>query len=270
MRAIDRFDGFVFDLDGTVYLGEALLPGALETITTIRATGKKLAYLTNKPLDEPASYAEKLSSLGLATQPTDVVSSIDSLVSYMTDRHPGARVLPVTENLVSEILASQGFEILSLPMAASADVVVVSFDRTFDYSKLHAAYKAVQAGASIVATNPDRYCPTPDGGLPDCAAMLAAIEACTGARAEAVLGKPSAHMAEAVLSRLDLPPDRVLLVGDRHETDVVMAFNAGMRAALVLTGATTAHQASTARPTPDLVLERLDELLAVENENQLI
>lgn len=270
MRLIDRFEGFVLDLDGTVYLGDALLPGAAETIAEIRSRGKRLAYLTNKPLEEPAAYAHKLSSLGVDTEPEDVISSLDSLVTYLHERHPGGPVLPVTERLVADILAAQGFPIVELDDAIDAEVVVVSFDRTFDYRKLHAAYRAVRSGAVVVATNPDAYCPTPDGGLPDCAAMLAAIEACTGATAEAVLGKPSSYMAAAVLQRLDLPAGRVLLVGDRHETDVVMAANAGMKSALVMTGATTREEARRADPYPDLILERLSGLLEVEIETQPI
>ena len=106
--------------------------------------------------------------------------------------------------------------------------MVVSFDRSFDYDKLTRAYRAVNAGAVIVATNPDPYCPTPDGGLPDCAAMLAALEACTGARAEAIVGKPSRQMAEAFLDRLGVPAERAAVVGDRLMTDVAMGQRLGM------------------------------------------
>jgi ribonucleotide monophosphatase NagD (HAD superfamily) len=119
----------------------------------------------------------------------------------------------------------------------------------------------VRRGARIVATNPDAYCPTPDGGLPDCAAMLAAIEASTGARAEAVVGKPSQHMARAVLDRLGVPARETLLVGDRLATDVRLAKEAGMAAALVLTGATTLDEASHAADRPDYVVGGLADLL---------
>ena len=129
--------------------------------------------------------------------------------------------------------------------------MVVSFDRTFDYEKLNAAFRAVRYhGAVIVATNPDPYCPTPEGGLPDCAAMLAAIEACTGAKAEAVVGKPSVHMARALLSRLGLPARDVVLVGDRLLTDVAMALSLGMTGVLTLTGATPAGSVPAPRSRP--------------------
>lgn len=259
MRIVDRYDGFVFDLDGTVYLGDALLPGARAVVEEIRRLGKGLLYLTNKPLEPSSVYAERLTTLGLPTAAEDVVSSLDSLVLYMDVHHPGTTVLCVSEPLVAARLRDAGHQVTS--DALRAEVVVVSFDRTFDYTKLHAAYVAVAAGAILVATNPDAYCPTPDGGLPDCAAMLAAIEACTGATAEAIVGKPSEHMATAFMRRLDMPPDRVLLTGDRIETDVAMAAEAGLDSALVLTGATRlplAHQ-SPFRPT--YVFESLQQLL---------
>jgi NagD protein len=143
----------------------------------------------------------------------------------------------------------------------------VSFDRTFDYAKLLAAYRAVRLhGARLVATNPDPYCPTPDGGLPDCAAMLAAVEACTGATAEAIVGKPSRQMAAAVLDRLGTGAAGAAgaaMVGDRLATDMAMARGAGMTGVLVLTGATSQADLTAAEPgsLPDYVIETLPELL---------
>lgn len=259
MRILDRYDGFVFDLDGTIYLGDVLLPGARAVVDEIRRLGKGLLYLTNKPLDPSWAYAERLTELGLPTAADDVVTSLDSLVLYMDLHHPAATVLCVSEPLVAARLRDAGHQVTA--DAAQADVVVVSFDRTFDYTKLHAAYVAVAGGAVLVATNPDAYCPTPDGGLPDCAAMLAAIEACTGAKAEAVVGKPSEHMARALVRRLDMSPGRVLLTGDRIETDVAMAAQAGLDSALVLTGATQlplVHQPSS---HPTYVFGSLQQLL---------
>ena len=141
-------------------------------------------------------------------------------------------------------------------------MVVVSWDRTFTYHKLERAFRAVRHGARIVATNPDPYCPSSDGPLPDCAAMLAALEACTERRAEAIVGKPSQHMAEAVLSRIALPAADVAMVGDRLLTDVAMARRAGMVAVLVLTGATSREDLAAGGPMqPDLVVDDLAQLI---------
>jgi len=261
VRLVDRFAGFVFDLDGTVYLDEVLLPGAAAALAAVRELGAPHVFLTNKPLERSASYAGLLNRLGIPTADDGVVSSLDALVLYLGRNAPGARVLCVSEMLVTEVLTEAGFAVIPHTQAESAEVVVVSFDRTFDYQKLHAAYRAVKAGARIVATNPDRFCPTSDGGLPDCAAMLAAVEACTGVRAEAIVGKPSQHMAAAVLDRLRLPPERVLLVGDRLGTDIAMAADAGMASALVLSGDSQMDDLAASNVRPGYVLDTIAGLL---------
>jgi NagD protein len=264
VRPARIYPGYVFDLDGTLYVGDALLPGAAETVRTIRARGARVAFLTNKPLELPAGYAAKLTRLGIPAVPEDVVSSTDALRLYLREHAAGARIYPVSEPVVAELLRNDGFELTDDP--ARIDLVVVSFDRTFDYAKLLTAYRAVRRGARIVATNPDPYCPTPDGGLPDCAAMLAAIETASGGLAEAVVGKPSLHMSHAVLSRLGLPPGDTILVGDRLLTDVRMAQEAGMASALVLSGATSEGDLARSDIHPDFVVRDVRELVPAGGE----
>jgi NagD protein len=254
------FGGYALDLDGTVYLGDELLPGAALAVARIRAAGRRVVFLTNNPLNSAASYAERLSVLGVPASEADVLTPLGVLPGYLADRHPGAAVLTVAEPLVDETLTAAGIAVTSEP--ARAAVVLVSFDRTFSYAKLLLAYRAVrQFGAVIVATNPDPFCPTPDGGLPDCGAMLAAVEACTGARAEAVLGKPSEHMAAELLSRLAVPPGDAVVVGDRISTDVAMSRSLGMASVLVLSGATAAADLAGSPVRPDYVIEGIGQLL---------
>ena len=257
-----QFDGYVFDLDGTVYLGDGLLPGALDAVLSLRAAGSRTVFLTNKPLERPADYAAKLTRLGIPAEAREVVSSTDALLRYLRLNAAGARLYPVAEPLLWDLLAEDGWELTDDP--AAIDVVVVSFDRTFAYSKLQIAFDAVRAGARIVATNPDAYCPVPGGGLPDCAAMLAAIEAATSSRAEAIVGKPSPHMAATLLDRLALVADRTLLVGDRLATDMRMAVEAGMASALVLTGATTRRDVDRSEIRPDYVLASVADVVPPE------
>jgi HAD superfamily hydrolase (TIGR01450 family) len=254
------FAGYALDLDGTVYLGDELLPGAAATVDGLREAGARVVFVTNRPLDTAAHYAAKLTRLGIPTVPQDVVTAVDALVRYLREHHAGRSLLAIAERVVVERLREEGFEFAA--RAEHAEVVVVSFDRTFDYAKLHAAFRAVREnGAAIVATNPDPYCPTPDGGLPDCAAMLAAVEACTGARAEAIVGKPSRHMAAAFLERLEVDPARAAVVGDRLATDVAMARHLGATGILVLTGATSADAVADSPIQPDYVLPGIDRLL---------
>jgi HAD superfamily hydrolase (TIGR01450 family) len=259
LRAPEKvFGGYVFDLDGTVYLGDELLPGAARTLERLKRLSR-VVYLTNKPLETPDDYAAKLTRLGIETSPEEVVSSTDALLFYLSERAPGARLFVIGEPPLVGLLRGAGYEVVNT--AEGVEVVVVSFDRAFDYRKLKVAFDAVRAGARIVATNPDAFCPTPDGGLPDCAAMLAAVEASTEARAEAIVGKPSEHMAATLLERLGVPARDTLLVGDRLATDVRMAKTAGMAGALVLTGATGPEEASVSPERPDYVIGGLDELL---------
>jgi HAD superfamily hydrolase (TIGR01450 family) len=261
MTGPDRsFAGYAMDLDGTVYLGDALLPHAAETIQRIRDAGAQLVFLTNNPLHSPASYAHRLSALGVPASEAEIVTPLAVLVSYLRAHHAGAAVLTVAEPLVDATLAAGGLDVTGVP--AEAGVVVVSFDRTFSYAKLLAAFRAVRHhGAAIVATNPDPFCPTPDGGLPDCAAMLAAIEACTGARAEAVVGKPSRHMAAELLRRLAVEPADAVIVGDRLSTDVAMSVPLGMSSVLVMSGATSAAEVERSPVQPDFVISGLADLL---------
>ncbi|HEX9066146.1 MAG TPA: HAD-IIA family hydrolase [Streptosporangiaceae bacterium] len=259
------YAGYVLDLDGTVYLGEEPLPGAVRTLHRLRTAGARLVFLTNNPLRSPASYAALLRGMGIAASEQEVVTPLSVLPGYLARHHPGARVLTVAEPLVGQTLRANGIATTTDPGAAQ--VVLVSFDRTFDYGKMLAAFQAVHGhGAVIVATNPDPYCPSPDGGLPDCAAMLAAIEACTGARAEAVLGKPGPQMAAEVRARLGVPAADAAMVGDRLLTDVAMSRELEMTSVLVLSGATreadlASQAARSGGPRPDFVIAGLADLL---------
>jgi NagD protein len=253
------FPGYVFDLDGTVYLGGSALPGAVDTLARIRAGGRGVCFVTNNPLHSAEEYAARLEAVGVQASPDDVITSVDSLLAYLRERHPGAVVLPVAERQVCDALAAGGFALTEDP--SEADLVVAGFDRTFDYDKLTRAYRAVRLhGAVLVGTNPDPYCPTPDGGLPDCAAVVAAIEACTGVRAEAVLGKPSPVMMGVVAGRLGVPVQDLVMVGDRLDTDMQMAARAGMAGVLVLTGATRPGDLE-GRDRPAHVIADLTQLL---------
>jgi HAD superfamily hydrolase (TIGR01450 family) len=257
-RATRIYPGYLLDLDGTVYLGGAALPGAVETIGRLRDHGSRLVFLSNNPLERPAAYASKLRALGIPAGDDDVVSSLDALVGYLAERPP-RRILPICEPLLEEILAQAGHELTADPRAA--DAVVLSWDRGFTYDKLARAFVAIRAGARLIATNADPYCPTPDGGLPDCGALLAAIEAATGTTAEAVVGKPSRHIAATAVARLGVPAAETVMVGDRLLTDVALARAAGMVGALVLTGATALADVPPPPAGPDLVLARLSDLI---------
>src|SRR5579859_2475158 len=220
MPAVPLFDGYIFDLDGTIYLGDAALPGAVATVAALRGAGRRVVFISNNPSRPSAVYARRLTELGIPADPADVVNSTDVLVQWLLAHQPGCRVFVVGEQPLRDALHSAGFQLSE--QAGAIDVVIASFDRTFAYPKLQIAFDAIRAGARFVATNADRYCPVPGGGQPDAAAVIAAIEACTATRVEVVVGKPSPIMVATIASRLQLPPAGCLVVGDRLETDIAM------------------------------------------------
>jgi arabinose operon protein AraL len=258
-RPATFYDVYIFDLDGTVYLGDALLPGAREAIIRLRALGRRVLFLSNNPTRSRQAYAGRLAALGLPATAGEIVNSSSVMVDFLQRRMPGARLFVVGEASLQEELSRGGFALTD--NAADVEAVIASFDRTFDYRKLQIAFDAIRGGARFFATNADRYCPVPGGGQPDAAAMIAAIEACTGVSVEAVVGKPSRYMAEAILALAGAPPHRCLMTGDRLETDVLLGLDHGMDAALVLTGATTANELAGSPIQPTYVIGSLAELL---------
>ena len=258
-RPARLYDGYVFDLDGTIYLGEALLPGAAETVCRLRDLGRPVLFLSNNPLRTREEYAGKLTRLGLPARGEDVINSSYVLVRHLQETAPEARLLVIGEPTVKSELRDGGLILTENP--SETDIVVACFDRTFEYRKLQQAFDAIRLGARLIATNLDPYCPVPGGGLPDCGAIVAAIETCTGHKVEEVVGKPSAIMAGVILARLGVPPAGVIVTGDRLETDLALARGAGMASAVVLTGATDAATLAASGVQPDYVLTSLPELL---------
>jgi arabinose operon protein AraL len=259
MKPTRLYDAYIFDLDGTVYLGDALVAGAGEAISTLRARGKRTVFLTNNPAHTRHEYSEKMTRLGVPTPPDDIINSSVVLVDFLEREMPHARLFVCGEAALCHELRDAGFTLTETP--GQIEAVIASFDRTFVYHKLQIAFDAIRAGARFFATNADRYCPVPGGGEPDAAAIIAAIEACTNKRVQAVVGKPSRYMSDAILKILQMPASHCLITGDRLETDVLMGMNAGMAAALTLTGATIREELSTSDIQPTYIVESLLELI---------
>jgi arabinose operon protein AraL len=251
--------GFIFDLDGTVYLGDDLLPGAASAIATLRQAGRRVLFLSNKPIQSRADYASKLTRLGVPAGLDDVINSSYVLARYLARRAPGARCFVIGEPpLVAELRAAG----LAPVEDARVDYVVVAFDRTFDYRKLDVALQAVKRhGARLVGTNPDRTCPVPGGEIPDAAGMIGAVEGVTGCRVHPVVGKPSPITVAIALERLGVAAPECAIVGDRLETDIAMGKAAGAATILVLTGITRRDDPEIARWRPDHVLASVAELV---------
>lgn len=260
------YDAYVFDLDGTIYLGDELLPGARRLIERLRAEGKAVKFLSNNATEDPHQYMAKLEALGLPTPLEDIANTVVTTTRWLLDHHPEAALFVIGEEPLRRALREAGFRLTDDP--AEIDVVVASYDRTFDYRKLQIAFDALwfHKRAILIQTNPDRFCPFPGGrGEPDCAAITAAIEACTGVTCSASLGKPSPVMLEAALGGLGLEVSRCVMVGDRLHTDIQMAVDAGMASALVLTGESTLEDVAALpeNQRPTYIVDRIDQLLPV-------
>jgi arabinose operon protein AraL len=250
--------GFIFDLDGTVYLSERLIPGADTVIRLLRDTGRKVVFLSNKPIQTRENYAEKLTRLGIPTTPGEVVNSSFVMTRYLLKRAPGARLFVIGESPFVEELERAGFAICDDP--EKIQWVIASFDRTFDYRKLNIAFQAIKRGAHFVATNPDRTCPVEGGEIPDCAAVIAALEAVAQKKVEVIVGKPSPIIIEVTLEVMGLPASECILIGDRIETDIRMGRESGMATGLVLTGVATEEILRASSLQPDFVFGSIADL----------
>jgi HAD superfamily hydrolase (TIGR01450 family) len=261
------FPGYIFDLDGTVYLGNELLPGAASVLAALRERGSKILFLSNNPTRGVDDYVRKLTALGIAVRAEEILNTVATMVMWLQRHHPDATVYPISEQPLIDALTAAGIRMSEDP--AEIDFVIASYDRTFAYHKLQIAFDAitVHKRARLITTNPDRYCPFPGGrGEPDAGAIIGAIEGCTGVRCEQNVGKPDPFMLEAALARLGLGASECVMVGDRLHTDIRMAVLAGMASALVLTGDSTQAEvdALTQEWRPTWVLEGIDGLLPAQ------
>lgn len=261
------YGAYIFDMDGTIYLGDELLPGAKRLIEELRRRDIPVRFLSNNPTKNPVQYAEKLQKLGLPTPLDEIANTVVTTVRWLKHHHPQATVFPIAEQPLIDALEEAGIRLSDDP--AEIDIVLSSYDRTFDYRKLQIAFDAIwfEKRAILVATNPDRFCPFPGGrGEPDCAAITAAIEACTNTKCDAVIGKPNPVMLEEALRGTDVPLSEVIMVGDRLSTDIAIAVNAGIASGMPLTGESTLEEVVQlpVDQRPTYVLDRVDQLIPKE------
>ena len=258
------YDAYIFDMDGTIYLGDHLLPGAKRLIEGLRALGKPVRVLSNNPTKDPQQYLEKLEKLDIPTPVEEIANTVVTTTRWLKANHPDAVVFPISEEPLKRALAAAGIKMSENP--EEIDIVIASYDRAFEYKKLQIAFDAIwfHKRAFLITTNPDRYCPFPGGrGEPDAAAIVAAIEACTGTTCVANMGKPEAIMLGAAIGDLDVDPTNCMMVGDRLMTDIGMAIKTGMASTLLLTGDSTLEEAEELDESeqPTYVLERIDHLI---------
>jgi arabinose operon protein AraL len=258
--------GFIFDLDGTVYLDNHLIDGAKEAIQELRDRGDKIVFLTNKSIETISAYVKKLTGLGIEVERENVVNSNFLAARYLASNlSKGEKVMVIGEQPLYDELTNMGIEISD--DESDVSYVVLGWDREFTYDKLNRAFQAWKNGAVVVATNPDRTCPVEGGQIPDCGAMIGAMEGATGEKVELILGKPSPLAAKFIVEDiLELPPNNCYMVGDRLETDIRMGNDYGINSVLVLTGITEKGMLEHAKDQPHYIVNSIKELPAITKE----
>lgn len=256
---MDQFAGYIFDLDGTIYLGDQVIEGAPDTIRHLQSLNRKLLFLTNKTIESREYYVQKLRRFGIEVTLENLLSPTVVTIRYLRAHYPNARVYVIGEPVFKEELERSGIRLSRAP--EETDVVVVSWDRDFHYNHLNDAYQAIVRGADVIATHPDRTCPMPGGAVPDCGGMIGAIEGVTGRKVEVILGKPSTHTVMTALEILGVEASDCLMTGDRLETDILMGNQAGMHTAVVLTGVTKREDLKRSDVQPTFVLESVRDIL---------
>ena len=230
MALADRYDSFLFDLDGVLYRADSPVEHAPQSVERLRALGRSIVFMTNNSSRTPAQVADKLARVGVRAAAQEVVSSALVTAEVLRSRGIGDAFV-IGEDGVLEALADAGIEILG-PGAATASSVVIGWDRGITYDKLRTGSLLVERGALLVATNADPSYPAPDGRWPGAGALLAAVVATTGVD-PLVIGKPHVPLFDAARR---LGDGRPLVIGDRLDTDIVGAAAAELDSLLVLTG----------------------------------
>jgi HAD superfamily hydrolase (TIGR01450 family) len=259
-RIARAYDHVLIDLDGCLWIGDALTDGAGEALTALREAGKGVAFLTNDARQSPEEFVRKLWRLGVRAAVNEVVTAGAAMQYLLAERNAGGAAFVIGSQALVDHVAHAGLRIVNnTPFATRADVVVVGGHDAFDYRELRTATQAVMRGAELIGATRDAVFPMPDGPWPATGAVLAAVETASGRTADRTVGKPEAPMYETALDRVGA--GRTLAVGDRLEIDVAGARRAGIDAALVLTGGATREQAAAADPAPTHVADSLATLV---------
>lgn len=252
--SLDAYAGVVFDLDGVLVRMTEAIPGAVEAVRALDRAGVPFAVATNNSSRTPRHVSDALAGLGFPVRVEQVVTSSPAAAALIA---PGARCLVIGEAGLREALADRGCVEVTDPH--EAEVVVVGWDQGLTWDDLRRATLALHRGARFVATNTDAGYPSPEGPWPGNGATVAALSTASGRQPE-VAGKPHAPLLLAAAARL--PEGRLLMVGDRPETDLAGAAALGWDTALVLTGVTAASAVAEVRPRPTVVLRDLGDLIA--------
>jgi len=243
-------------MDGTFYLGDRLLDGALHVVDVVQSRGQDFLYLTNNSSKNARLYAEKLTRLGLPTDASRVLTSGAATAAHLQSERPGARAFVVGTPALEEEFTMRGFVLDD----QSPDLVVLGFDTGLTYAKLWRLCDFVRAGLPYLATHPDFTCVTDTGYMPDIGATIAFVRAAAGRDPDLIAGKPNRIIAEQAAARAGVPVSALCMIGDQLDTDIALGASAGIPAILVLSGETSAVRVASAPHPPDFVFPHIGAL----------
>ncbi len=242
----------IFDLDGTILLGSTPIEGAVDAVKSLRTQGKRVLFLTNAASYSRRNLAIRLANIGFGTAPEETYGGAYLLAKYISRNHKGKRVYVIGEKGIFDEFADASVPVAN-EQGTDADIVAVGLDRQLTYEKMATAHNAIRRGALFITSNTDNTWPTERGTLPGTGAIVAALECSTGKRPY-VVGKPNSYAFEIMEKEHSLKKSEVLMVGDRVDTDIVFAKNAGIRSALVNNVGTI-----TGAFKPDYLLGKISE-----------
>ena len=259
---IQKMKLYLFDMDGTLYLGSRLYDFTIELLSEIRRTGGKYLFITNNSSKSVADYVKKLEAFGIPAKREDFMTSSQATAYYLHKHHEGQRLYVCGTESLKEELRSEGFTVTT--NLREVDCIVMGFDTELTFQKLHDVSYLLLTRPELpyIATNPDLVCPTEFGSVPDCGSVCGMIYNATG-KNPIVIGKPSPLMPELAMDKLGISKEETCVVGDRIYTDVKSGLNAGCTGILVMSGETTYELLARSPDKPHLVLESAREILDV-------
>ena len=259
LERLNKIMLFLLDLDGTVYLGDRPIPGAVDFINVLKRRGCRYVFLTNnssKSLDE---YLDKISGMGFPVSGENILTSGQVTGWYLAAKKPGAAVYVVGTVSLQRELSSYGLKVLE-GTPSQADYVVTGFDTELTYHKLRTAGDLLADGAGFIATNPDLVCPTGgDRYIPDCGSICVLLENATG-RQPMFIGKPHTKLIDCLRDRFPVSKATTAIIGDRLYTDIALGCNASIMSICTLTGEADRPAIEKSAYKPDLVVSSIDEL----------
>ena len=252
---------FLFDMDGTLYLGSRLYDFTLELLDMLKKTGRTYLFMTNNSSKSVEDYVKKLAKLGIHATREEFMTSSQATAFYLHKHHEGQKLYVCGTESLKEELRMEGFTVTT--NIDEVECIVMGFDTELTFQKLHDVSYMLLTRPELpyIATNPDYVCPTEFGSVPDCGSVCDMIYNATKKR-PVVIGKPSPLMPQLAMEKLGISKEEACVVGDRIYTDVKSGLNAGITGILVLSGETTREILDASEDKPHLVLEDASEILA--------